>query len=383
MLASVATCRDGTGPDRAFELGTSRCPADVPCLVITGITDGAVGGVDSLVQPLVVDASTMRVVGRLGQRFRARGPASLALDSQTVLYTGDKGDATYVTQVDVRTGGTVRTRAWMPILPDGAHLFPFTVALSPDGRFLYAPAFNNANAIGRMDWERSTVDRIRRADPSSRGINVLRGHGSFPAGSIVAWTDTPYFGRLEGALLLLDGDLDLLDSIPIPGVPGYGSAIHHVAASDDESRAYVLHTGRIALVDLIERRIVREVPISEGGGLALRLDPGARHVLLMEGPGYPLKPGILTHWSGELEPLHQIPLGRPDATQVPMLIRDAAISADGKTAYVLTGSDELDDWRTPVAAIQVVDLERGTVTYQLPLYEHRLVEPRIFLVYPK
>jgi DNA-binding beta-propeller fold protein YncE len=210
---------------------------------------------------------------------------------------------------------------------------------------------------------------------------VLRGRSVYPAGTL-AVVGTRHPDGISQALYFLDPSLEVRDSImALPYA-------HDAVFSPDESRAYVTsRTGLIAL-DLGTRTVVRNVPLQETSTLSISPD-GDRIFLTNPATLEHMASGIVTEFSRDLLKRREIRLADP-RTGLPPSAWQLAVAADGRRAYVLTGSGPIGAAHPGQEdAIYVVDLDTGKTVTVLWLGWTELsllgtsYSPRLHLITPR
>jgi YVTN family beta-propeller protein len=137
------------------------------------------------------------------------------------------------------------------------------VAVSPDGRFAYAPIYSNAN-LGQPGTDGSTIAVI---DIAARKVvdSIDFGRGMRPHFAVWSPADNLLYVTTE-----VDNSVGIVDPQTrkvIGSIPTGAAASHNVAISHDGRRGYTSNVlaGTVSVLDLKTRKNIASIPISVDG----------------------------------------------------------------------------------------------------------------------
>ncbi len=366
LLGSAMGCRRGTDPS---EPSTSVVCPPTACLLVTGLQFG---------RTAVVDPDAGLVLGRMGPALDGAPRASLTFDSAKFLYAGYEADSYPIVAVHARSGSERWRFRYPPQTPAQVdYIAPKVIAVSNDEQFVYAfPAIRDGDwVIARVPASGGPLANLSEVSTETR-LNVLRGLGFRSAGTVV-FVGRQRTGGGSATLFLTSSTLAVQDSVVLPEPPGI--LAWDVVVSPDETTAYVNLPHRIYAIDL-GSGAVRHAAHSQNGMLSM--SPTGSHVYVTDPGGYDsFASGIIFEYSADLSARREISLLIPGSVDAPPHARQVAVSVDGRTGYVLTGTPELSAAGLERGSIMVLDLAAGTVTRRIDLGEY-VRSPSMFLLEP-
>lgn len=251
------------------------------------------------------------------------------------------------------------------------------MAVSNDERHFYTFPVEHAgeDRIARLPADGGPVANLSNLSTETRLV-VLRGGGPRPPGTVV------FVGRQLGqagsaTLFLASSALDVQASVQLPESPG--AKAWDLIVAPDERTAYVNTPQRIYAIDLATASINRTA-VSQRG--LLSTSANGNQVYVTDPGGFDsFASGIVIEYSADLETRRDISLLSPGSIEPPPHARQVAVTRDGRTGFVLTGTTELSAAGLERGSVMVLDLATGAVTKRIELEEY-VRFPTMFLLEP-
>lgn len=346
----------GEGPTPPQHPSGATCPAAGSCLIVTGLQFG---------RTAVIDPERETLLGQMGPTLDLTPPATLTFDSAKFLYAGYEVDSYSIAAVDVRNGSVQWGFRYPPGSPgDVQFVAPRFVAVANDEASVYvASVYRGGRPLVARLSRMGAYAGISEVSADTR-LSVLRGLGPNGAGSLL------FAGRSadRGAptLFVVSNDLQVRDSVILPESPV--ADVWDALVSPDERIAYVNLRHRIYAIDLASGAVIHSRD-SQKGLLSIR--PDGSHLYVSD-PGTfdEFASGIVNEYSADLSARRDLSLVDPASPDPPTHVRQIAVSRDGQTAYILSGTAELSAAGLERGSVGVLDLATGTMRKRIPLGEY-------------